>query len=128
MRIKNAFLLTLGLLLLGMFSFSTIASATTGAGGQVSVKGQITFYEGSTEPSTSDSTTPSSSSEVPKDSTSTSASSTGVSTGSSSTTKPQGSFPSTGETIRNYSFMGVGVILLLVLILWSRRKKKEEQA
>lgn len=132
MKMKHAFLLTLGLFLLGVVGFSSLASATTGAGGQVSVKGQITFYEGSTESSTVESsttepTTSTSSSEVPLES---SDSSSEVPINSGTTTKPQGqgTYPSTGETIRNYSFVGAGAILLFVLILLNRRKKKEEEA
>lgn len=132
MKIKNAFLLTLGLFLLGVVGFSAAASAITGAGGQVSVKGQITFYEGTTESSTIESSTTetstsTSSSEVPGESSSTSDSSSEAAANSGSATKPQGSYPSTGEMIRNYSFAGVGAILLFVLILWNRRKKKEEE-
>lgn len=129
MKMKHAFLLTLGLFLLGVVGFSSLASATTGAGGQVSVKGQITFYEGSTESSTVESSTtePStSSSEAPLES---SDSSSEVPIDSGATTKPQGqgTYPSTGETIRNYSFVGAGAILLFVLIFLNRRKKKEEE-
>lgn len=115
MKIKNAFLLSLAMFLIGMAGFSAAASATTGAGGQVSSKGQITFYEKTTESSTTVS-----SSEVPADS-----SSTATSTG-----KPQGGenkLPSTGEMIQKYSLMGTGIVLLIALILFYRRKKEEKQ-
>ncbi|WP_086348798.1 LPXTG cell wall anchor domain-containing protein [Candidatus Enterococcus clewellii] len=115
MKIEKTFLLTLALFLVGMTGFSSTVSATTGAGGQVNSKGQITFYDGTIESSTTEPSTSLppevSSSTVPI------------------TQKPQGggTYPSTGEMIRKYSLMGFGLIAALLLIFLFNRRKKEEQ-
>ncbi|MCB5953910.1 LPXTG cell wall anchor domain-containing protein [Enterococcus sp. CWB-B31] len=124
MNIRKAFLLSLALFLVGIAGFSPTALATMGAGGQVNSKGQITFYEGTiesstTEPSTTESSLPESSTAEPTQTSSSRA---------ATATKPQGggTLPSTGEIVQKYSLMGAGLIAALIAFLLFRRRKKEE--
>ncbi|MHC5250221.1 LPXTG cell wall anchor domain-containing protein [Enterococcus sp. LJL90] len=85
------------------------------AGGQVVNDGEITFYDESTPSSTSEPTSTSLSAATPISSSSGTLPSTGG-----------GKLPQTGETIRNFSFMGGGVLLVVLSFLLYRRKKDKE--
>ncbi|MDA9471587.1 LPXTG cell wall anchor domain-containing protein [Enterococcus sp. 5H] len=101
------------IVLMGMFSYSSSSSANEGTGGQVNRGGKISFYEESTEPSDS-STSTEPSSNTP--------------TTPSSTVKPAGkSLPNMGELMKNYGIFGIGILLLLVLVLFLRKRRKGEQ-
>ncbi|WP_265460126.1 LPXTG cell wall anchor domain-containing protein [Enterococcus sp. HY326] len=89
-------------LLLGFTVQVASVHAVKDAGGQVTVDGGITFYEGT---KTSESST-------------TSSEPTGK--------EPGGKLPQTGETVRNFSFIGGGLILFSLLIVFLRYKKKKE--
>lgn len=86
-------------------------------GGQASTGGKITFYGGEVESSTS-------TSESTKDSTSSSTSTSGTVSGGKDIVS--GKLPNTGEIIRNYSFIGVGVLLILIILFVYRRRKQRE--
>ncbi|MDA9472504.1 LPXTG cell wall anchor domain-containing protein [Enterococcus sp. 5H] len=101
--------------LLALFSLTlspVIGYGTDGAGGQVNTGGKISFYEVETLP---DELTP----VVPgiQD----------LSTKKDNATveKPVGNLPSTGELIRTFSFIGIGIVLLNLLIIVLRRRVKE---
>ncbi|MEI5991689.1 hypothetical protein A5881_003226 [Enterococcus termitis] len=99
--------------LLGIFSYSNSASANEGTGGQVNRGGKISFYEESTEP-TDSSTSTEPSSQKP--------------TTPSATAKPAGkNLPSMGELMKHYGIFGIGILLLLVLLLFLRKRRKGEQ-
>ncbi|MHC5250565.1 LPXTG cell wall anchor domain-containing protein [Enterococcus sp. HY326] len=98
LKLKVFFFSCLVIILIGMLPLR--AAATTGNGGQGTVEGGITFYEESTNPSSS---------------TSTSLPSTG------------GKLPQTGDQIRNYSVLGGGILLLALLFFFYRRRKKEKE-
>ncbi|MCB5956444.1 LPXTG cell wall anchor domain-containing protein [Enterococcus sp. CWB-B31] len=119
MNIRKAFLLSLALFLVGIAGFSPTALATMGAGGQVNSKGQITFYEGTIESSTTEPSITESSTAEPTQTSSSRA---------VTVTKPQGggTLPSTGEIVQKYSLMGAGLIAALIAFLLFRRRKKEE--
>ncbi|MHC5373976.1 LPXTG cell wall anchor domain-containing protein [Enterococcus sp. LJL120] len=86
------------------------------AGGQVQNDSQITFYEETTDSTTSSSTIESSS---------TTESSSTVLPDTSDT--PGGKLPQTGEVIRNYSLIGGTLLLVLLLFLFYRKKKDNEK-
>ncbi|MHC5372559.1 LPXTG cell wall anchor domain-containing protein [Enterococcus sp. LJL120] len=110
---KKKIMTLLLLLVLGVGSFSCGLFAQANAGGQVTNDGEITFYEESTIASSSSS------------SVATSTSSSGV----LPDTQGGGKLPQTGETIRNFSFLGGGLLLVLLLfLLYKRRKEREENA
>lgn len=103
---KKRFILLCTLIVCVGFSWMTsTAFATEGAGGQVIRDGKISFYEESTESSSS--TSPSTSEEPVK--------------------KPIGRIPSLGEIVQNYGLFGVGLLLMLFLFLFLRKFGKEKQ-
>ncbi|WP_265459738.1 LPXTG cell wall anchor domain-containing protein [Enterococcus sp. HY326] len=101
------------MVIIGVYWSGPQVLAAGDAGGQVQVDGQITFYEDSTEPS-------STTSESSSLSTSTTTSEELPSTGG-------GKLPNTGETVRNFSLIGGGVILLALLFFLYRRKRENEK-
>lgn len=72
--------------------------------------GKISFYEDSLEPSEN----------LPEVGSSTEQESEVV-------VKPVGKLPSTGELIRNLSFVGIGLLVLFLLLLLVRKRVKEEK-
>lgn len=99
--------------LIAMFGYSSASSANEGIGGQVNRGGKISFYEESTQPSDS-STSTEPSSKTP--------------TTPSSTAKPAGkNLPSMGELMKNYGSFGIGILLLFLLVLFLRKRRKGEQ-
>ncbi|WP_271497154.1 LPXTG cell wall anchor domain-containing protein [Enterococcus sp. 5H] len=94
--------------------FADSASAGTAVGGQTDIKGQITFYEGSEEPTLPSSSEPSS---EPINS------STPVPT----VQKPSGgSLSKLGEQATHYAFIGIALVLLFLLLFFYQRKKEEK--
>ena len=106
-------------LVMGILLFmQTTAYAAEGAGGQVTRTGKISFYEESTDSSSS---TPASSS--------TAADSTNPSENASTTeavTKPVGRYPSTGELVQKYSWLGACLLIFVFFFLFLRRRRKEK--
>ncbi|MGX7264242.1 LPXTG cell wall anchor domain-containing protein [Enterococcus crotali] len=101
-------------LFISLFGIASPVQASDEAGdGQVTRGGKIMFYEetqlsSSTEPSTSEILIPTSSS-------------------APDTAKPVGRFPKTGELVRQYGWIGGGLLLLLFCLLFLRNSKKEER-
>lgn len=97
-------------------------------GGAVQTNGVISFYEESTPPNsttepTSGTTEPSvSASEVPVPSDTSSYPSTGT------TTKPTGSYPSTGELVGASLGISGLILVALVLILFFYKRKREQDS
>lgn len=104
------------------------ATATSGAGGQVPTEAKITFYESEASSSSEPAPSESSSSSEPIPSSEPVPSSTTFEAESSSyaatSTKPQGSYPSTGEIVQRYSWIGGGALLAAGLIVWMRQRRK----
>ncbi|MBP1046740.1 LPXTG cell wall anchor domain-containing protein [Enterococcus sp. BWM-S5] len=113
MKKRYVILLSFLLLLSSAAGFADTTSAASGTGGQVNSKGQITFYEGSSEPIT----TPSSSEP------------TTPSTTVPSEQKPAGGkLANLGEQLGNYSLIGICLVLgFMLLFLYRRKKNKEEK-
>ncbi|MCA5014181.1 LPXTG cell wall anchor domain-containing protein [Enterococcus sp. S22(2020)] len=111
MRMNKLIILLSSLILL--ISLAVVPSTvygTEGAGGQVTTGGKISFYEDSLEPSEN----------LPEVGSSTEQESEVV-------VKPVGKLPSTGELIRNFSFVGIGLLVLFLLLLLVRKRVKEEK-
>ncbi len=94
------------ILWIGVISTETVVQANEGNGGQVITDGKISFYEGTTETSSSTSTEPS----------------------SATPSKPIGKpLPYTGEQIKPYSLIGGGLLLLVLIFLFFTKRRKGEQ-
>ncbi|WP_265456656.1 LPXTG cell wall anchor domain-containing protein [Enterococcus sp. HY326] len=105
---KLVLLVGLFVLLLGFFGGVQAGIASDGVGSQVTVEGGITFYEESSEPmASSSSTSENSSTELPS--------------------ADGGKLPQTGEIVRNFSLIIGVVILALFLLLLYRRKKEHDK-
>lgn len=94
------------ILWIGVISTETVVQANEGNGGQVITDGKISFYEGTTETSSSTSTEPS----------------------SATPSKPIGKpLPNTGEQIKHYSLIGGGLLLFVLIFLFFTKRRKGEQ-
>ncbi|MGL4694504.1 LPXTG cell wall anchor domain-containing protein [Enterococcus larvae] len=105
--------------ILSIFSTPVVVHASDGAGGQVKTGGKISFYEGSTTSSSTESTT--------SDEPNTSQPSTSEITDSATVEKPAGKYPSTGELIKNYSFIGSSILLILLSLLFLRKRREGDK-
>ncbi|MGL4696731.1 LPXTG cell wall anchor domain-containing protein [Enterococcus larvae] len=100
-----------------------VTSEATTNGGAVQTNGVVGFYEeGSSDSSSSDS----SSSDGSSSSESTSQSTLPPTGG---TTKPTGSYPSTGELVKNSLTISGAALLVIaaVFLFWKKKKEKETQ-
>lgn len=103
--------------LIALFSLvisPAIVYGTDGAGGQVNTGGKITFYE---EEIVQEESTPDASEEAETD----------TKPEADTSAKPAGRFPSTGEMLGNFGFIGIGLLLLFLLLLLVRKWTKEEK-
>lgn len=96
-----------------LISFFTSISTVEATEGQVITGGKISFYEDSTESTSSSTQT--------RSSTQTSATEVVES-------KPKGKLPSTGEIVKRYAIWLGSILLVIALLLFLRRRRKEEKA
>ncbi|WP_321385934.1 LPXTG cell wall anchor domain-containing protein [uncultured Enterococcus sp.] len=108
------------------FTIPVTSEATTN-GGAVQTNGVIGFYEEETSDSTSSSSSDSATSESSLPSESTTSQSKLPSDGG--TNKPTGSYPSTGELVKNsLTISGAALIVIAAAFLfWKRKQEKEAQ-
>lgn len=114
---KRVFLFLL--VVVSLVTTTGVVYAAESVGGQVSTGGKITFYEATSDTEeTPDSSTP----EKPGE---------GTPPGGNDTAgnqrKPGGNLPNTGEVVKYFSLIGLGLILLVLLLWFIKDKMKEER-
>lgn len=101
------------------FALGIAQPAAAEEGGAVKTNGAITFYETSTDSSSSEAPVPSSEEPTP------SSEAPAPSDSELPVTKPAGKYPSTGELVKkSLTFSGAALVLgVLLLFIWKRRKE-----